>query len=278
MRDGVRSRTTLFLMLAGMALFVAERSGLVNTDSARMAVADAVIPIVDLMSEPVAAVKGMQASVSDHFNLVEDNRRLRLENERLLIWQALALKLERQNAALKSLTNLPIERRATRISARVVADPGGPFVRTVLINTGWRDGVEAGMAVADGRGLIGRIVGVGNTTARVLLITDLDSRIPVVTDQSGARAIMSGTNSGHPVFAFRNVGAAPAAGETVMTSGEGGVFPPSMPIGTLQMVDGFIRVEPFALTSALDHVQIIRTPGGRQVKADIGAETAPGGS
>ena len=120
---------------------------------------------------------------------------LREENERLRRWRAAAQSLESENARLRGLLNFHPEAEATFITGRVIGDSGGAFLRSVLVDIGGRDGVRKGAAAIDGNGLVGRVAEVGQRSARILLITDLNSRIPVLVGDKRERAILAGDNS-----------------------------------------------------------------------------------
>ena len=140
----------------------------------------------------------------------------------------------------------------------MVGDPGGAFVRTVVVTAGARDGVRRGQAVMSGQGLVGRVVQVGEWSSRVLLITDLNARIPVVLESTRQRAMLSGDNSDHPTLSYLPANTELTPGERVFTSGHGGLFPPGLPVGMVA-VDAHThpRVVPMADLSRIEHVQIV---------------------
>jgi len=183
---------------------------------------------------------------------------LREQNARLLEWQSAALALAAENSTFRKMLNFVPERGAAFSAARVIGDSGGVFVRSVLINAGAATGIERGDAVVSGEGLVGRVAEAGLQSARVLLITDLNSRIPVVSEKGRVRAILSGDNSAQPKLAFLPPNARLNLGDRIVTSGHGGVFPAGLPVGTISSVDdGVIRVSPFAEFDLLEYVRII---------------------
>ncbi len=152
--------------------------------------------------------------------------------------------------------------RARFVSARVVADPGGAFVRSKIVNSGRREGVTKGQAVITGAGLAGRIFEAGLHSARVLLITDINSRIPVVVESSRDRAILTGDNGPQPRLAFLASSAQVAKGDRIVTSGQGGLFPEGLPIGTVASVkDGVARVVPLVDFDRMEFVRVVDYPG-----------------
>lgn len=218
---------------AAVALMLVGKIETVLIEQVRMRATDAITPALDFLSRPVAGFAAAVESLDELASLREENARLRAENERLIHWQLLARRLEGENQSLRDLLRLKPGPPARHIAARVVADTGGAFARSVLVNAGTLDGVMAKQAVLSADGLVGRVVQVGQRSARVLLISDLNSRIPVVVGDRRLHAILAGTNEDRPVLRHFVGGDAVSPGDFVMTSGQGGVFPPGLPIGTV---------------------------------------------
>jgi rod shape-determining protein MreC len=131
-----------------------------------------------------------------------------------------------------------------------------------MVNAGAEQGAARGQAAVAEGGLIGRLTEVGSRAARVLLITDLNSRIPVVipgvTPASRTSAVLAGDNSDRPRLVFASEPKAIRIGDRVVTSGDGGVFPPGLPVGIVASVDpGGARVEPYAELPRLDYVLLV---------------------
>ncbi len=249
-----------FVLLVGVTvtLMILDRVEPTATEKLRVVVTDITAPVLEFFAEPAAGVALLAKRVDTFFSVYEENDALRLENDRLLKWQAVARQLEHDNAELRDMLNVVSDPRASFISSRVIADSGGAFVRTVLINAGRRDGVAVGQAAVNGDGLVGRIVEAGERSARILLLTDLNSRIPVVIESSRERAIMAGDNGLWPALAFLDDKAAVEVGDRVVTSGHGGMLPPGIPIGTVAGAgEGEALVQPFADWGSLEFVSVL---------------------
>jgi rod shape-determining protein MreC len=145
----------------------------------RQVIDDATSPLYEFFGPPVDTARRAIANVFEIFSVYAENERLREENTKLKAWQERALTLEQQLAGYEALLDLPVDPDIAYRTGRVVNDPGGPFVRTLLINLGTNDGVAEGQAVVGAVGLAGRIVSAGPGASRILLVTDLNSRIPV---------------------------------------------------------------------------------------------------
>jgi len=144
------------------------------------------------------------------------------------------------------------------VTARVVGDAGSPFVRTVLINAGRDKGVGKDQPVVDSRGLVGRTMSTGRNAARVLLLTDLNSRVPIRVEPDGYRAVLAGNNTDRPKLEFLPIGARPEPGNRIVTSGHGGLFPPGLPVGVVEAgADGKIGVKLAAPVAYLEYVRVL---------------------
>jgi rod shape-determining protein MreC len=247
-----------FLVLLSMMFIVLGKADVLLFDRLRVVIADAAAPLLQAVAQPVATLASGVRSVEGVFDLYRENQRLREENGRLLQWQDVARRLETENAGLRDLTKFVPEGSPRFISAQVIANSGGAFARSVLVGAGTRDGVNRGQAAVTGEGLVGRVSEVGNRAARVLLLTDLNSHIPVMLDNSRERAVMAGDNSDQPRLLYLPINVQAKVGERIVTDGSGGVFPPGVPVGVVSSVDnGIVRVEPYAELSRLEYVRIV---------------------
>ena len=213
------SRLTLpVLIVAAFALMLLGKADAVLAERARTGLGDVLAPLYAAIAAPLGALRGAIEDGAHIFSLARDNDRLREENARLRQWQSVALALEAENAALKANLHWLPDPAPSYVTARVVADAGGVYARSVLISIGPHHGVSKGQIALDERGLVGRVTEVGERSARVLLITDMNSRVPVTLQDSRARAILAGTNSPLPRLMFWPEGTPPAEGEKVVTS------------------------------------------------------------
>jgi rod shape-determining protein MreC len=248
----------LSLIALTFALMLIGKADTILVERARSAITDAVVPILRVLSEPANAIANTILNVRELAAIREQNAELRNANERLLQWQSIAQRLEAENRSLKALLSLVPEPTAQFVSARVVGDTGGTFAQTLLITAGTSDGVDKGDIVTTGEGLVGRVVHVGARSARVLLITDINSRIPVVVGDAGNRAILVGDNGLRPRLLYVGVKTVVAPGDKVLTSGDAEAFPPGLPVGRVARVqDGIIEVEPYVSRDKLQHVRVV---------------------
>jgi rod shape-determining protein MreC len=248
----------LLLFVSAFVLMLLGKGETLLIDRFRTGVLDFVTPVMEVLSQPAAAVANAVENMKYLYMLRTENERLREENAKLREWQAAAHRLETENASLRELLRVPAEAPARYITARVIADPGGAFVRAAIVNAGRRDGVVKGQAVMTADGLVGRIYEVGLYSARVLLVTDINSRLPVLIESSRARAILAGDNGDRPKLAFLSATVEVSVGDRIITSGQGGMFPPGLPIGTVAAIEGgVVRVEPLVDFDRLEMVRVI---------------------
>lgn len=223
----------LFVGLLG--LFMLWRIDSPRVEQIRMNIVERVMPTLDWAMAPITAVSRMAEDFQSYARLFEQNEELRRELQQMKAWREAALQLEQENAQLLGLNNVRIEPELTFITGVVSADSGSPFRRSVLLNVGAEDGVQDGWATMDGLGLVGRIAGTAPTITRVLLLTDPSSRVPVVLQPSGQRAMLVGDNSAAPLIDFIEAPEQVRAGDRVVTSGDGGLFPSGLLAGQVSI-------------------------------------------
>lgn len=266
----------IFLILAAFAIMLLGKAETVVVERMRSSVIDVVAPIMDGLSQPIATMSGGVERVTHFFDVYEENARLREQNARLLEWQNAALALSAENATFRKMLNYVPERGASFSAARVIGDSGGVFVRSVLINAGQSTGVRKGDAVVNGEGLVGRVAEAGHLAGRVLLISDLNSRLPVVAEKSRVRAILAGDNSAQPKLVFLPPNARLEAGDRIVTSGHGGVFPAGLAVGVVSSVaDGVVRVQPFVDFDRLEYVRVITEFPGESAAEIVPSSARP---
>ncbi|MEM9469699.1 MAG: rod shape-determining protein MreC [Pseudomonadota bacterium] len=226
----------------------------------RSSVSDIFVPVMKAINAPFDAAAQFVGGVSGLTNLRAENAKLQAENERLRDWYQTALMLQAENQSLQALLNVKVSQPHDYITAKVVADKANSFVKTVLVNVGTSSGVEKNQAVLSGEGLIGRVIEVGKNSARIMLLTDYNSRIPVLIEGTKQKAVLSGSNNNAPVLKYIPEDSAVKAGNRIVTSGDGGVFPAGLPIGRVQTASvEKVTIQPFSDMLNITNVRIINT-------------------
>ncbi|HEY0213776.1 MAG TPA: rod shape-determining protein MreC [Paenirhodobacter sp.] len=257
--------TILALSLA--ATFIVWRIDSPRVERFRSAFVDRFVPTFDWAMVPVTKVLGMVENFQSYTRIYEQNQELRRELQQMKAWKEAAVQLEQQNAKLLAQNQVRLDPKLTSVSGVVLADSGSPFRQSVLLNVGSRDGIIDGWATMDGLGLVGRISGVGRSTSRVILLTDTSSRIPVIVQPSGQRAILTGDNSPFPVISFLENADQVRPGDRVISSGDGGVFPAGLLVGqVLQGHDRRLRLRLAADYERLDFLRVLRSHPAEQIR------------
>ncbi|WP_240796815.1 rod shape-determining protein MreC [Terasakiella sp. SH-1] len=248
----------LGLILAAFGLMMLGKAETIIVEEARARINDAFAPILEAVAEPAETVRAYLDEGRQFLSIHDENVRLKAENQRLLQWQTVARKVQAENENLRELLNFNIGPEASYQAARVISDDGGTFSESMLVYAGNREGVQNGQAVVTGEGLVGRIAGVAHRSARVLLLSDLNSRIPVMIESSRARGIMAGRNEDKPILTKLPPGTIVSPGDRIVTSGHGGAFPQGIPVGQISAVDDVsVEVTLYVDTSRLEIVRII---------------------
>ncbi|TFL18858.1 rod shape-determining protein MreC [Jannaschia formosa] len=231
-----------------------------RAERVRAAVVDRVVPGFEWALAPVTWIGRLIEDFEGYARVYEQNQDLRRELRQTQAWREAAIQLEQENARLLDLLNVKLSPDLTYVTGVVLTDSGSPFRRSVLLNIGAEDGIQDGWAAMDGLGLVGRIAGVGASTSRVILLTDGNSRIPVTIQPSGKRAILAGDTTVAPALEFVENPDDVRAGDRIVTSGDGGVFPPDLLVGqVVRTVDGRLRVRPAAEMGRLEFLRVLRT-------------------
>jgi rod shape-determining protein MreC len=248
------------LVFALLGIFLVWRIDSPRVERFRLVVIDRVVPSFDWAMAPVTGMANLISDFQSYQQLAAQNGDLRRELQQMKAWKEAALQLEQENAKLLGLNNVRLDPELTYITGVVLTDSGSPFRQSVLLNVGARDGLVDGWPTMDGIGLVGRISGVGEKTARVILLTDTSSRIPITIQPSGQRAILGGDNTLNPPIEFLENADLVRPGDRVVTSGDGGVFPADLLVGQVALGnDRRLRVRLSADYERLEFLRVLRS-------------------
>ena len=255
------------LVLCLLGVFLLWRIDSPRVERFRAQITDRFVPGLDWAMAPVTGAISLLRDFQSYQQLAEQNQELRSELRRMQAWKEAAVQLEQENARLLDLNNVRLDPRLTVISGVVLADSGSPFRQSVLLNVGARDGIIEGWATMDGIGVVGRISGVGQTTSRVILLTDASSRIPASIQPSGQRTIVAGDNTAAPLIDFLESPDQVRPGDRVVSSGDGGVFPSGLLIGQVAAdPGGQLRVRLAADYERLEFLRVLRHHGTEPIE------------
>jgi rod shape-determining protein MreC len=226
-------------------------------DRARADLTDWMSPALNLVHTPVEVANKWMSGIGDFFHVYEENVRLREENARLRQWQTAATLMDERVKRYQLLLKAVPDPALSSIVARVIGRASRPFDQTIILDAGKRNGVKPGQAVVDARGMIGRIFLAGDHTSWVVLVTDLNSRIPVTIKPGNAQAILAGDNSSTPRLEDFSQNAVLKAGDSIVTSGDGGLLPAGLTLGRLVETPSGLRVLLLADPQNVDDVEVL---------------------
>jgi rod shape-determining protein MreC len=251
----------LVVLIASVAILLGDRREAFDTDAygRPRTLSDRVMaPVGDVLSTPGRLTGEGVDGVRGYFFAVSENRRLRAELKTMRQWQDVAIALRDTNERYQALLGLKTDPPIPMASARIVSDSRGPFANARLANAGVEAGIKPGNPVMSENGLVGRVVGVTDNVSRVLLLTDVASRTPVMIDRTNARAILTGDGGPNPRLDYLRGLDPVKSGDRVLTSGDGGVFPRGLPVGVaVKGLDGKWRVVLASDKAAVDYVRIL---------------------
>lgn len=176
-------------------------------------------------------------------------RELEAEVRELTRYRSVAISMAERLEAYEDMLNIMGEPPVRGVTARITSETNGPFREAILVNAGSLQGVEEGAYAENEGGLVGRVVALGERSARVLLVTDFNSRVPVMGEASGLRAILYGDRDDFGTLTDRPEKGEFILGERVLTSGEGGIFPRGIVVGEIIERGGDLRVD-FGMTKS----------------------------
>ena len=256
----VRHRRLVHVVLIALSfsLMFVGKADLVAMRDLRMSSNDFLAPVIDFVSAPIRGVETMAEGIRTVASLRAENVRLQAENDLLQRWRRRAEILESENQQLRSVTGTVSDENRSLITARAVTAPGGSFAHTILIAIGDESGIAAGDPVITSNGLVGIVYEVGRAYARVLMISDINARIPVMLASSSWPGLTIGRNGEYLELAFLPAEARPEVGELVLTSGHGGILPAGLAVGRVDRVNGDnIRVRPAVEFRNLGYVSVL---------------------
>lgn len=209
-----------------------------------------------VVSAPSKAFDNFTDYINKHLNLYSNYNELQKENNKLKNNISKSDFLELENAQLRKLIEEQVSSSSDLLSARVMIDKQSPYLNSFIINIGSNKNIKNGMAVLDGKNFVGRIVDVNFFSSRVLLVSDLNSKIPVIIEPSGHHAILSGHGTNKPILEYLPENYTIQDGDKVYTSGKEGIFSPGIPIGEIKIEKDVVKTSLFSDLSQITFVNI----------------------
>ena len=258
LQRGATQKFSIFsLIVVALVVFFLDVYGFTVVKTARGFINDVVYRVTYLASTPTRLFPGINQGIASHFNLKKENEELKLVIEK---YKALDLNLEyltNENKSLKKVLNAEnISNVSNIVLSKVLVDKNSPFLKSVILNKGSKEGILKGMPVTQNQYLVGRVVETNYLSSRVLLLNDLNSRIPVTLDSDNSQAILAGGGTNKPKLEYLPDGYIFENGVTVFASGKDGIFAAGTPIGKTT-TEG--EVDLFVDANQLSFVTVILT-------------------
>ena len=255
----------VLIILFGFVLIFVAKIDIFAIRSAQSGLSSIISPLYDVISKPVQAIETMFEGVRTVASLREEAIRLRAENNRLKRWRRRAEILESENRQLRSVLGAVIPPDREAVTARSITAPGSSFSHAMLVLHGANKLVQVGDPVVTADGLVGYIIDAGTEQSWVLLISDVNSRIPVLLSSSSWPGLAIGQNRGTLDLSFLPLEAEPKENELALTSGHGEILPAGLPVGRVVRSKGRqFFLEPVVDLRTVSFVSILVRPDGQE--------------
>ena len=243
----------IFLIILSIVFLILGRFNLSAINYIKISINELVYRSSFIVSVPENYIKKTYINLQDHFTYYDEYLKLKKENIELKTTIENTNFITSENERLKKIIDDYII-VSDEIIAKVLIDKQSPFLRSMIINKGSKNNIKLGMAVLDGEFLVGKVVEVNFTTSRVLLLSDLNSKIPVTIEPEGYQSILSGTGKNNGIIQYSKEEIFLKEGSSVFTSGSGALFKSGIPIGK---ITNKIKVDYFSDFSQLKFVKVI---------------------
>jgi len=254
---GTKQRFSLLaLIIISTILIFIEKIETKPLNYVRLLINDTIFKSSSVASLPYKGINTITKKTKNHFNLYDNYNELKIENSELKNNILKNNFLELENTQLRKLIDEQTSSKSNFVSARVMLDNKSPYINSFIINAGSNKKIKNGKAVLSGKNFVGRIVDVNYFSSRVLLVTDLNSKIAIITEPSGHHALLSGHGEKKPTLEYLPKDHSVRDGNKVYTSGKEGVFAPGIPIGSVKIEKNIIKVLLFSNLSQITFVNI----------------------
>ena len=254
-RGAAQKFSLVSLIFIAIIVFILDVYGFAFMKPIRSIINDGIYRVSLVASSPSRILPKATASVSNLFNLKNENENLK---KALEVYKQKELSVEyltNQNKNLRKIleSEESFLKKENMILSKVLIDKSSPYLKSIIINRGSKSGILKGMPVMDKDYLIGRVVEINYLSSRVLLLNDLNSRIPVTFGEEGVQGILKGNGGSKPVLEYLPEGYTVEEGIDVFTSGKSGIFLPGSPIGVTTS-EGDVKL--FSESSQLSFVKV----------------------
>lgn len=254
------SKISLFLLiLISIILFLVNRFNPESLENFRVEVTDYVNPVANYFEGIADSVSLVFEQIDNILHANTYSRQLRIARDENFKLKLELLNLREENKKMQTLLNFIPYKGREFYTARIISRAPGPFVQSAYIKSKDVSKIEKDNVVMNDDGLVGQVESVAEDVANIILITDRRSNIPVKCKNSGKRAILEGMGSITPELGYLLSTKNLSVGEEILTSGDGGVFPPDIPVGYIEKIENErVFVSTYANMESLDYVFILK--------------------
>ena len=258
LQRGAKQKFSLFvLILLSLSIFALDISELKPIKILRSLLNDGVYRISAISSSPIKFSGTVKDFFITHIFVYKENRKLKTELEELKNKDFQTLYLQTANKRLQDIIQLEKKSAFTTITAKVILDKNSPYLNSVIINRGSSSRIKLGMPVLSEGNLVGRVVEVNFLSARILLLNDLNSKIPVMISPKGSQAILSGQGEDEPKLEYLPEKFELNNKNLVFTSGKDGIFFEGIPVGNAISEGNKIKVKLFSDPNQMSFVKVV---------------------
>lgn len=254
----VRKLLVAALFVSALVFMMLSKADTLILNKISNSLAQAFSPVIQVMQLPAEAVYAIYDKIRDISLVYSENKQLKAENTELLMLKNQVRTLKAENKLLGQMLNYAPPPEATYITAKIVAEEGDGFSHSLIAYSENTSQVRKGQVVLGAQSVVGRVESVSGSYIRVLLFTDINSKVPVISERNRIRGILSGDNTTVPKLLFTATGADIKEGDMIVTSGVAGVFPTGLPIGVVSKITkDAIAVETISDIERLEYVKIV---------------------
>ena len=258
LKKGNQQRFSLIVLIFfSISLIVLSRLNVPAINYLKISLNEIIYRASFVVSIPEQQLQNASIALKNHFKLYEDLKITKKKIKELEFEKYNSNYLSAENTRLRKLIDEYII-QSDELVAKVLLDKNSPFLKSIIVNKGSKDGVKLGMAVLDNQYLIGKIVEVNYSTSRALLVSDLNSKIPISVEPGNLLSILSGTGKSYGKIQYTQEDFNFQESNVVYTSGSGGIFKSGIPIGKVKIESNEnIRVNFFSNLSQITFVKLI---------------------
>lgn len=248
----------VILFIVAFVFMLISKTDTIVIEKTSSAAVDVLGPVIDTLSIPAKFIANSYNYLTNLKKTYSENMKLKEENKSLHELQNKIRALEIENALLSQLLNYVAPPQAESVTVRIVATENTSFSNSVIAYTGDNPNLKSGQIAVNQDGVVGRLDEVGKNYSKIFLITDINSKIPVIIERNRIRGILTGDNTELNKLVFTPIAADIKVGDRIITSGVAGVFPPGIPVGKIVSIDkNNIRVKPFVDIRNAEYIKVI---------------------